>query len=177
MPKEKKLLFIKHGEVKPKHFEFRHKESQSGNTVLFLNGTLQSGFEESCSSVIMDCDNDKVTAWAIKNSIPVLDMSGKNLLTESTAVDTKDAPIDEDEDEDDSFGETVDQLVQSQVEKAEFEHVAESSEHDVPHISQVDIGTYKDPDGNVHERKKGPKLKDSFVDAIKKHGFESFVKV
>lgn len=173
----KKLLFIEHGLVEGRHFQYQHDEKLEGNSVLFLNGSVKQGFEDSCDFVVMDCENDRIHSWATSKGIPVVDMKGKSMtdasVDTSAAADQGDAEKAEDV-TDEGFGTSVDELVASQVAKAELEVANGAGDNSVPHISEIAIGEYIDPDGNKHERKKGPKLKDSFVEAIKKHGFEKF---
>jgi hypothetical protein len=175
------LFFVPQGKVLPKHTDYQYEQNKVSNKVIFGNGSFNHGFEDSCDKVVLDCDNDQIVAWTKKNGI----------LLERFGVDNKELNIKsvagytfEDE--------SVDSLAALQVEKAEAESEDESpyslavqqakkaeadivneTVNEIPAVSDIAVGDYTDPDGNVYSRKKGPKLKGDLAEAIKKYGFEN----
>jgi len=168
----KKLLFIDKGVVTGEHFAYQHNETQKGNHVLFCNGSLKSGFEDNCDVVVMDCVNERVTSWAESKFIDIeyfRDGIKKDDKKEETAVDPEPTSYDYAE---------LDKVFTEQLTKADIPvPVAEQKAFEIPAPADVEPGIYRSPDGKEYEKKKGPKFKGDFEDAIVKFGFENFVKI
>ena len=169
----KAILFVQNGLTTPEHLVTKFEYSSKGHQLILSNGSTISGFEDSCDKIIMDCENARIIAWAEKKGIPVEDYG-----VQAPKVKTAPAPRDDYSHNipSEDLGIDIDELVASQVAKAEVEaEVIESEEpkeHAMPFLSKILVGEYTDPEGNKYERKKGPKLKGDLKAAILKFGFD-----
>lgn len=182
------LFFVPQGAVEPKHLDYKFEQNKISNKVIFGNGSFNHGFEDSCDKVVLDCENKNIELWANKLGIPIENFGVDN---KEVKIEVKGGHTFEAKDVTKSFeDEDIDSLVASQVAKAEVEStlpvaedgakdsVAEQATNEVPLFKDIPAGKYKDPEGNVFERKpQGSKLKGDFTKAIEKFGFDKFEKV
>jgi hypothetical protein len=150
-----KILYFATNEGRTEAIKYRDEQRMKGNKVSIINGLAKKGFEDSCQKVVLSCENDSVESWAKKNLIDI-----------EYTFDKKEVVVEE--------------VVEDEFDSIIAEQVAKSPDPEVfkvPHVSEIEAGTYKAPDGRLHEKKKGPKLKSSFETAIMKYGFDKFEKI
>ena len=160
------LYFAKNNQI-TEAVQYQSEQKQVGNRVVIGNASAKSGFEDSCDKVVLAAKSQPILDWAESIGITV------EKLYETVGEAVSDEVVEEKE------LDSIDAVFSEQVGKASAEdHIVEDTkEFPVPKVSEIEDGDYKDPEGNVYTKKKGPRLKGDFELAIKKFGFDSFTKV
>lgn len=171
----KTLLFAANGLVKPEYLQTQFEHTRNGDKLIICNGSMIKGFKDSCDKIIMDCENKYIEAWAVSDGITIEKYKAEVIPTANPVADAAPVTNVTNIEVTGIDSEDIDSLVQSQIAKAEVVAESEDTEkpHEVPQLSDIPVGWYKDPDGKEYERKKGPKLKGDLKAAIEKHGFEN----
>lgn len=176
----KALLFSTNGITTKEHLVAQFEYKNNGDQLILCNGSLISGFETSCDLILMDCKNPRIDSWAESAGIPIEDFNKETVVgpEKNTEDNSNQSVTNTTVNVSGIDNEDVDSLVQAQIAKATNEAQTEETPdapltHAVPELKDVAVGTYTDPEGNVFERKKGPKLKGDLKAAIEKFGFEA----